>query len=168
MAKLSELIAGQIFKLATSDNICVFLKKGIQINEEQQRYFYKCLNSGIEIETLNDYEVFEDVVDFEMLLKILEEKEMQIKELLTWKAKAEWSFEVSKAYTKLVQEKFNYIDLKKYEYSIEDLQKVSAARERIKQIIYDTNLHEDLFENLLYPFERLLKHNGINLTESDV
>lgn len=104
----------------------------------------------------------------ENLKELLLEKEKKIQELEDWKAQALSAHNIMMKYTQLIEEKFNYIDLKKYEYSIEDLKKVSAARERIKLIIYDTNLHEDLIENLLTPFERLLKHNGINLTESDV
>lgn len=58
MAKLSDLQIGQTFKLATSDNTCIFL--GAILKDFQVRiiYKYQCVNSGNEIETYNDYEVF--------------------------------------------------------------------------------------------------------------
>lgn len=58
MAKLSELRSGQKFKLATSDNTCVFVKSELQDYQVKVRYTYLCVNSGNEISTYNDYEVF--------------------------------------------------------------------------------------------------------------
>lgn len=56
--KLSDLKEGQSFKLATSDNTCIFIKKEIPENEVREKYHYECVNSGNKIETYNDYEVF--------------------------------------------------------------------------------------------------------------
>jgi len=55
---LSDLKIGQTFKLATSDNTCIF--KGAELKENQFRvtYKYECVNSGNEIETFNNYEIF--------------------------------------------------------------------------------------------------------------
>jgi len=55
--KLSELHGGQTFKLATSDNLCVFIKKEF-VSKNVLRYHYECVNSGNRIETFNDYSVF--------------------------------------------------------------------------------------------------------------
>lgn len=56
--KLSQLENGQRFKMATSDNVCIFIKKEIPKNQIRVKYFYECVNSGNQIETFNDYEVF--------------------------------------------------------------------------------------------------------------
>jgi hypothetical protein len=53
--KLSDLKINQSFKLATSDNVCIF--KGYVYIGTRKKYFYECVNSGNEIETFNDYEV---------------------------------------------------------------------------------------------------------------
>lgn len=56
--KLSDLQINQKFKLATSDNTCIFL--GAELKEHQARviYTYQCVNSGNVIETYNNYEIF--------------------------------------------------------------------------------------------------------------
>lgn len=59
MAKLSELQKGQTFKLATSDNTCIFLGAELKENQVRVTYIYECANSGRRIETFNDYEVFD-------------------------------------------------------------------------------------------------------------
>lgn len=58
MAQLSDLKVGQTFKLATSDNVCVFL--GVELKDYHVRptYCYLCVNSGNKIETFNNYHVF--------------------------------------------------------------------------------------------------------------
>lgn len=56
--KLSELENGQTFRLSTSDNVCIFIKKEIPKNHIRMKYFYECVNSGNKIETFNNYEVF--------------------------------------------------------------------------------------------------------------
>ena len=58
MAKLSDLKTGQYFKLATSDNTCVFLKSELEDFQVRIKYSYQCVNSGNTITTYNDYEVF--------------------------------------------------------------------------------------------------------------
>lgn len=58
MAKLSELQIGQSFKLATSNNTCVFKGAELKDNHVRITYKYQCINFGNEIETFNDYEVF--------------------------------------------------------------------------------------------------------------
>ena len=50
---------------------------------------------------------------------------------------------------------------------IEDLQKVSEIREKILILIHTTDIHEDIIEHLLEPFENLLIYNGVNLQETD-
>ena len=55
--KLSQLLNGQSFKLKSSDNTCIFIKKELQVNQVRVKYFYECVNSGNIIETFNDLEV---------------------------------------------------------------------------------------------------------------
>lgn len=57
--KLSDLKEGQSFKLATSDNTCVFKGAYLEDNQVRVTYKYECVNSGNAIETYNNYEVFE-------------------------------------------------------------------------------------------------------------
>lgn len=54
---LSQLKPGQTFKLATSDNTCIFIKKEIPEYQVRMVYSYECVNSGNKIETYNNYEV---------------------------------------------------------------------------------------------------------------
>ena len=56
--KLSDLKIGQSFKLATSDNVCMFLGAFLKDYQVRIIYKYQCVNSGNEIETYNNYEVF--------------------------------------------------------------------------------------------------------------
>lgn len=58
MAQLSDLKVGQPFKLATSDNTCVFLGAELKDYHVRPTYIYMCVNSGNKIETFNNYEVF--------------------------------------------------------------------------------------------------------------
>jgi len=53
--KLSDLRINQTFKLATSDNTCIF--RGYIYNGSTKKFFYECVNSGNTIETYNDYEI---------------------------------------------------------------------------------------------------------------
>ena len=55
--KLSELKINQSFKLATSDNTCIFLGAELKENQVRPIYKYQCVNSGNEIETYNNYEI---------------------------------------------------------------------------------------------------------------
>ena len=57
-------------------------------------------------------------------------------------------------------DKYNKSELK-------DLHKVSESRERILMLIHSSDLHEDIIEYLLKPFEELLEYNGVNLLEDD-
>lgn len=57
--------------------------------------------------------------------------------------------------------------LNSFSVSMEDLQKVSECHDKIIDLIHSSNLHEDLIEYLLNPFEKILQHNGVNLLESD-
>jgi len=56
--KLSDLKKGQTFKMATSDNTCVFIGKELREHQVRDIYVYECVNSGNRIETYNNYEVF--------------------------------------------------------------------------------------------------------------
>ena len=51
--------------------------------------------------------------------------------------------------------------------SLIDLQKVFVCRDKILELIFSTNIHEDIIESLLRPFENLLESNGVNLQETD-
>ena len=51
--------------------------------------------------------------------------------------------------------------------SIQDLMKVGDIHDKIEQLIFSTDLHEDIIEFLLHPFEVLLTKNGVNLNEDD-
>ena len=53
------------------------------------------------------------------------------------------------------------------ESELKDLIKVSESREKILMLIHSTDLHEDIIEYLLKPFEELLKYNGVNISEQD-
>jgi len=55
--KLSDLNIGQSFKLATSDNTCIFLGAELKQNQVRVTYKYQCVNSGNQIETFNDYKI---------------------------------------------------------------------------------------------------------------
>lgn len=48
-----------------------------------------------------------------------------------------------------------------------DLVKISKLREDILMLIHTTDLSEKIIEFLLYPFEEILKHNGVNISEQD-
>ena len=50
--------------------------------------------------------------------------------------------------------------------SIKDLMKVSDIHERIEQLILSSEIHEDIIEYLLHPFETVLTENGVNLQET--
>lgn len=45
-----------------------------------------------------------------------------------------------------------------------DLVKISKLREDILMLIHTTDLSEKIIEFLLYPFEEILKHNGVNIS----
>lgn len=49
----------------------------------------------------------------------------------------------------------------------EELLKVSNLRNKVLELINSTDIHEDLIELMLEPFEKILTHNGINLQETD-
>ena len=55
--KLSELKINQSFKLATSDNTCIFLGVFLPDNQVRPIYKYQCVNSGNEIETYNNFKI---------------------------------------------------------------------------------------------------------------
>lgn len=60
------------------------------------------------------------------------------------------------------------INVSEYSYlEHEDLLKVSNLHGKILELIHSTDIHEDLIDFMLYPFERILTHNGINLQETD-
>ena len=68
----------------------------------------------------------------------------------------------------LLQANVSSIFFNKYnESELKDLIKVSEAREKILILIHSTDLHEDIIEYLLKPFEELLKYNGFNISEQD-
>lgn len=56
--RLSDLKEGQTFRLATSDNTCVFISAELKENQVRVIYTYKCVNSGNIVETFNNYEIF--------------------------------------------------------------------------------------------------------------
>lgn len=57
--------------------------------------------------------------------------------------------------------------LNSFSPSLEDLQKVSECHDKVLSLIHGSNLHEDLIEYLLNPFEKILQHNGVNLQETE-
>lgn len=62
----------------------------------------------------------------------------------------------------------NKINLDDYEKpTIDDLKKVSECHDKVLDLIHRSELHEELIEYLLNPFEKLLEHNGVNLQETD-
>lgn len=55
-----------------------------------------------------------------------------------------------------------------YDYLEHDeLLKVSNLRNKVLELINSTDIHEDLIELMLKPFEDILKYNGVNLNETD-
>lgn len=56
--KLSDLKQGETFKMATSDNTCVFISTELREKQVRVIYTYECVNSGSRIETYNNYEIF--------------------------------------------------------------------------------------------------------------
>lgn len=51
---------------------------------------------------------------------------------------------------------------------VEDLKKISEIREKILILIHSTDISENLIEDMLYPIEKILTDNGVNLKEVDV
>lgn len=62
----------------------------------------------------------------------------------------------------------NDIFVSDYDYlKHEELLKVSNLRNKVLELINSTDIHEDLIELMLKPFEDILKHNGVNLIDRD-
>jgi hypothetical protein len=59
--------------------------------------------------------------------------------------------------------------LKNYsEIDFKDLQKVSFIYDKINDLICGTDsIHEDIIDFMLKPFEHILKHHGVNISETD-
>jgi hypothetical protein len=66
-------------------------------------------------------------------------------------------------------EKTNNFSLNNYgKIEFKDLQKVSFIHDKIINVIHITDsIHEDIIEFMLKPFEDILKHHGVNLSETD-
>lgn len=64
---------------------------------------------------------------------------------------------------------YGLMDLNNYEaIEYEDLKKVSFIYDKINNLICGTDsIHEDLIEYMLKPFEDILKHHGVNLSEQN-
>ena len=53
------------------------------------------------------------------------------------------------------------------EIKIEDLRRIMELRERVLMLIHITELNENIIEEILWPIEKILTENGINLIEYD-
>lgn len=60
------------------------------------------------------------------------------------------------------------INLKDYDtLRFKDLRKVGDIHELLERLIVETEIPEDIVEYMLYAVEKVLIHNGVNLSETD-